>query len=313
MKNEIIKIKSLSFKYRKKGKQVLKNIDLNVKKGEIFGLLGPNGAGKTTLFHILFTLLKPFRGKIMINDMSLEKNPVEIRKLISVMFQDSKLDKELSGYQTLDFYAKLLRVPNRKKNILWVADFMGLKKELHKKVDTYSGGMKRRLELARCFFTKPKIMLLDEPTTRLDPLVRRKIWDYLKIINKKYGVTIILTTHYTEEADYLCNRIAILDEGKIIKLGSPSELKSSFNINFVKIKAGTEVNIIVSWLKPKNWVKNLVCEDSEIKFILLNPKKNLNSLLAFVNKLDSKVISFECTSLSLDELFIKYVEKGKRK
>ncbi len=238
MKDKIIEIKSLSFRYKKKDKLVLNNINLSIKKGEIFGLLGPNGAGKTTLIQILSTLLKPFIGFVMVNGVNLKKRPAQIRKLIGVMFQQTILDEELTGYQNLDFYAKLFNVSDIRKGIQKTSSLVELDKELDKKVKIYSGGMKRKLELARCFLIKPKILLLDEPTLGLDPFIKRKIWGYLKELNKKHKFTILLATPDTQEADYLCDRIGILDKGKLIVAGSPLDIKSSFeceNLNLTDL------------------------------------------------------------------------------
>jgi len=305
MKEKMIEVKSLFFRYKEREKLVLNNINLSIERGEIFGILGTNGAGKTTLLSILSTLQTSFSGALVISGFDVKKQPCQVRKLIGVLFQEPVLDESLSGFQNLDFYAKIYNVSDRKKHILKAADFIGIKNHLNKKVKYYSGGMKRRLEFARCFLLKPKVLILDEPTLGLDPVARRQITNYLKRINKDLKITIIISTHNPEEADCLCHRIAIINHGRIALVGSPTALKSKLHVNLVRIKAGLALNTIVDWLKEKDWVRNLVSEGSEIKFILFNPERNMNSLLNFISR--HKVLSFGCSYLSLEDIFMNCV------
>ena len=212
-------------------------VSFNVSEGEIFGLLGPNGAGKTTTISMLSTIIDKTSGKAEIegNDVSTHKDIV--RGLIGIVFQDPSLDDELTGRENLDIHARMYGVKGSAKKAVIdkVLKLVELEDKADLQVHSYSGGMKRRLEIARGFIHNPKILFLDEPTIGLDPQTRRKIWDYIKQLNKTEKLTIILTTHYMEEADSLCNRIAIVDHGKIIKLDTSERLKDSLGGDIIKI------------------------------------------------------------------------------
>ena len=222
----IIEVSNLK-KYYKNAKAV-DNISFEIKKGEIFGLLGPNGAGKTTLISMLSTVLLPTDGNVKIDKYNLIKNPEKIRKIIGMVFQESILDNELSAYDNLDIHARLYKIPKdirikKIKKLLKLVDLEGISKD---KVSTFSGGMKRKLELIRGLINEPKILFLDEPTLGLAPYARRTIWNYIKRLKKEKRITIILTTHYMDEADSLCDRIGIINHGKFIKINSPKNLKN---------------------------------------------------------------------------------------
>ncbi len=202
------------------------DISFEVKKGEIFGFLGPNGAGKTTTINILCTLMKPTSGKVTINNYDLIKQPHLVRKSIGLVFQESILDNHLTAEENLYFHAMLYGVPpreflERKREVLKLCELWEKRKW---KINNFSGGMKRRLEIARALIHRPKILFLDEPTIGLDPQTRNKIWDYIFAIRKKEDMTIFLTTQYINEAE-ICDRIAIIDHGKIVALDSPENLK----------------------------------------------------------------------------------------
>lgn len=202
-------------------------ISFDVRSGECFGLLGPNGAGKTTTINMLSTLLRPTSGKALVAGFDVETHKNDVRKSIGIVFQEPALDSKLTGRENLEFHAMMYGVGPKERNAK-IKELLGLV-ELTEKQDTlvsnYSGGMKRRLEIARGLIQRPKVLFLDEPTLGLDSQTRRLIWDYIKRLNKEMNVTIILTTHYMEEADYLCDRIAIIDHGRIVASGTPGELK----------------------------------------------------------------------------------------
>lgn len=223
--NLIIEVENLTKKYN--DLIAVDRISFSVKKGEIFAFLGPNGAGKTTTIKMLTTLTKPTKGLIRING----HNPVNcengVRRSFGIVFQDPSLDDQLTAYENMDFHGVLYKVPKelRQKRIKKLLKFVELWERRNDLVKTFSGGMRRRLEVARGFLHHPQIFFLDEPTLGLDPQTRRHIWSYIKKLNKKEGVTIFFTTHYMEEAEKIAQRIAIIDHGKVVAQGSASELK----------------------------------------------------------------------------------------
>lgn len=205
------------------------HLDIKIKKGEIFGLLGPNGAGKTTLISMLTTLLLPTSGSAKICGFDLIKQADKIRGCIGLVFQESILDEELTAYDNLDFHARLYKIPKnqRIKRIDEVLKLMELEDRKKSRVNTFSGGMKKRLEITKGLIHHPKVLFLDEPTLGLDPKARRIIWKYISNLNKIEKITIILTTHYMEEADELCDRIGIINKGKLLITGTQKKLKNS--------------------------------------------------------------------------------------
>ncbi|MFH0905910.1 MAG: ATP-binding cassette domain-containing protein [archaeon] len=222
----IIQVENLTKIYDKI--PVVDNINFNVKKGEIIAFLGPNGAGKSTTIKILTTLLKPNTGKIIIDKLNLEKNPDKIRKIFGIVFQDQSLDEELTAYENMYFHAVLFNVSKKEikskiENLLSLVDLADKRNNL---VKTFSGGMKRRLEIARGLLHNPKILFLDEPTVGLDPQTRNHIWKYILKLNKSKGLTIFFTTHYLEEAEKYSKQIIIIDHGKIVADGTSKTLKA---------------------------------------------------------------------------------------
>lgn len=205
------------------------HISFTVEEGEIFGFLGPNGAGKTTTLNMLATILRPTSGTAIINGFDIHEDPDAVRRSIGFVFQDPTLDTELTGRENLDFHGRLygLSKKERQERIDEILKVVQLSDRADAFVKTYSGGMKRRLEIARGLLHYPKVLFLDEPTLGLDPQTRRAIWDYIVKLNQEQNVTIILTTHYTEEADHLCNRIQIIDFGKIVANDTPENLKAT--------------------------------------------------------------------------------------
>ncbi|MDE1851103.1 MAG: ABC transporter ATP-binding protein [Candidatus Micrarchaeota archaeon] len=218
-------------------------ISLNIKKGEIFGLLGPNGAGKSTTINMILGLLSPTSGKILIDGIDMQKDPQKAKKDIGIVTQETVVEPELTAEDNLMIFGRLYHIPQQelKKSIdfaLKLSDLEGFRKTY---AGTFSGGMKRRLETAKALMHTPNILLLDEPTTGLDVQNRTKIWGLLREMNKAQNVTILLTTQYLEEADQLCDRIGIIDHGKMIALGTPSELRQKIGMsNVIEVSADKE-------------------------------------------------------------------------
>lgn len=204
------------------------SISFSIKNGEIFAFLGPNGAGKTTTIRMLTTLLKPTSGRIKMNGFDPLKNQDEVRKSFGIVFQDPSLDDELTALENMEFHGVLYNVPKdvRRTRIEQLLKYVELWDRKNDFVKNFSGGMKRRLEVARGLIHHPKIIFLDEPTLGLDPQTRSHIWNYIKSLNKEEDMTVFFTTHYMEEAERVAQRVAIIDHGKIISQGTPAELKA---------------------------------------------------------------------------------------
>ena len=233
-----IEVRDLTKRYRGNGFAAVDHVSFSVENGEIFALLGPNGAGKTTTIKILTTLLKPTSGTAKIAGFDVSKDKDSVRKSIGIVFQEPSLDWRLTGRENLDFHARIYGIGRREREerIEEVLKLVELEDKADVVVDKYSGGMKRSLELARGFIHSPKVLFLDEPTLGLDTHTRRRIWDYIRELNDKEGVTIVLTTHHMEEADYLCERVGIMDQGKIIALDTPKNLKDLIGSDLVSLE-----------------------------------------------------------------------------
>jgi ABC-2 type transport system ATP-binding protein len=231
MQENIIEIKNLTKKFKEL--TAVDDITFNVKKGKIFAFLGPNGAGKTTTIKMLTTLANPTSGTILINGFDPTKQQKEARASFGIVFQDPSLDDELTAYENMNFHGMLykVKIKDRRERIKQLLTFVELWDRKDDLVKHFSGGMRRRLEIARGFLHHPKILFLDEPTIGLDPQTRNHIWEYLKKMNKEEGTTVFLTTHYMEEADKVSDRIAIIDHGKIVAQGTSEELKTKTNTN----------------------------------------------------------------------------------
>lgn len=244
--SHIIEVKNLVKKYTSQGPNAVDGISFSVNQGEFFALLGPNGAGKTTTIKMLTTLLEPTSGELSLNGFDIKKDPDNVRKSFGIVFQDSSIDNELTSYENMQYHAVLYNVPrniyeSRIEELLKMVDLWDRKDEY---VKNFSGGMKRRLEIARGLLHHPKVFFLDEPTIGLDPQTRNHMWAYIKELNKKEGVTVFFTTHYMEEAQNVANRIAIVDHGKIVAEGSVDELKlqtgtDSLEKAFLKLTGST--------------------------------------------------------------------------
>jgi ABC-2 type transport system ATP-binding protein len=301
----IIETKSLTKRYKEI--TAVDNLNLKVKEGEIFGLLGPNGAGKTTVLLMLTTLKQPTSGTAKVNNFDIIKRPEKVRKSIGIVFQDPSSDDILTGYENLKLHGMLYDMPDdlkekRIKEVLELVDLTDRKNDLVKK---YSGGMRRRLELARGLMHHPKVLFLDEPTLGLDPQSREHIWNYIEKLAREERITIIITTHYMDEADKLCDRLAIIDHGKIIVLGTPEKLKKDLGGDIIRLKA-KDLNVEV--LNRLKYVKKIDKCDSEVCLTVKDANKHLQEIL----KLVGKVESVEIRSPTLDDVFLHYTGRAIR-
>ncbi|HWQ65366.1 MAG TPA: ATP-binding cassette domain-containing protein [Methanospirillum sp.] len=235
MSDIILDVSNFSYAYG--DVQAVRDISFQVRKGEIFSFLGPNGAGKSTVINSLITLLPQQSGNVTIAGHNLRTEQPAVRQSIGIVFQQITLDKDMTVRETLDFHGDIYRMDHASKSarIEELLSLVELKEKSDTLVDTLSGGMKRRLEIARGLMTRPKILFLDEPTIGLDPQTRQKTWEYLRSVNQE-GTTIFMTTHYMDEADLLSDRIALMDHGTIIIHGTPEELKSSLGNDIIYLE-----------------------------------------------------------------------------
>ena len=308
----MIKIEKITKKYDNKITAV-NEISFDISENEVFGLLGPNGAGKTTLIHILATLLKPTSGKATVNGYDISSQSGKVRSSIGIVFQAPSSDDMMTAYENLKIHSLLYNVDHsiREKRIFEVLELVGLTDRKNDLIKKYSGGMRRRLEIARGLLHKPKVLFLDEPTLGLDPNSREIMWNYIEKLVKEEKITIILTTHYMEEADKLCNRIGFINKGKLMALDSPLRLKSLMGGDNVKIflnhRQKNNLTMLKSELIEKFEFINEVeiINDSTININLDNINRNLPVLLKNLND----VISLEFSKTTLNDVF-KILSEG---
>ena len=284
------------------------SISFNVKRGELFGLLGPNGAGKTTTINMLSTLLKSTSGYAELEGLDVSKNKDAVRNNIGIVFQDPALDNRLTGRENLEFHAMMYGIgkEERRKRIKEVLELVELTDKADTLVENYSGGMKRRLEIARGLIHKPKVLFLDEPTLGLDVQTRRHIWDYIKKLNKESGITIILTTHYMEEADYLCDRLAIIDHGKIVALNTPNKLKDELGGDVVSLEVNRNIRDLLNRLKSLKWIKTMKEHDGILSLTTWKGEKRIPGLIEAAKKIGITVDSVNLHKPSLDDVFLHF-------
>ncbi|MEM5773047.1 MAG: ATP-binding cassette domain-containing protein [Candidatus Aenigmatarchaeota archaeon] len=288
------------------GLRAVNNVSIQINQGEIFGLLGPNGAGKTTFISMLCTILKPTSGTAKVNGFDIIKEKDQVRKSIGIVFQDPSLEDRLTARENLEMHAGLYGVPKaeRKKRINEVLELVGLAERQNEIVRKFSGGMKRRLEIARGLIHYPKVLFLDEPTLGLDPQTREHIWEYIKKLAERENITILLTTHYMEEADFLCNRVAIIDKGEIKVLGSPEELKKSLEGDVITLEVENDGNL--EKIKDFEEVKNFHVLEKKIHITVKDSEKFTPKLLSFAEKEGIKVNSINMRKPRLEDVFLHY-------
>jgi ABC-2 type transport system ATP-binding protein len=289
------------------------HVNFSVKQGEIFGFLGPNGAGKTTTINMLITVLKPTEGKASILGYDIAKQNSEVRYSIGVVPQDYTADEDLTGYENVLLCADLYGISREisKKRAVDLLELVELTTFKDKKVQTYSGGMRRRLELACGLINRPKVLFLDEPTLGLDVQTRAATWNYIKTLKKEFGMTLFMTTHYLEEADALCDRIAIIDHGRIIVVGTPTELKDSLGGDIITVAIKKDVDIIglvekiehVKEVKKKNDTYMIKSENGEVTAPLI---------IEALRKEGHVVTRLSLTKPTLNEVYLQYTGRSMR-
>jgi ABC-2 type transport system ATP-binding protein len=282
-------------------------LDVTVESGEIFGLLGPNGAGKTTTISMLCTILKPTSGTAKVNGFDIVKEANKVRKSIGIVFQDPSIDDRLTGRENLYMHANLYGVPasEQKERIDRILKLVELEDRADDLLRTYSGGMRRRLELGRGLIHYPKVLFLDEPTVGLDPQTRDHIWRYIRDLKKAHDITVVLTTHYMDEADRLSDRIAIMDNGKIVILDTPPKLKETLEGDVIVVRAtnvDTLSELVTKWLGLN---KNKVV-DGALEITVRNGKAAMPRIMELATQNNIYVESLLLREPNLEDVFLHY-------
>jgi ABC-2 type transport system ATP-binding protein len=289
------------------GLTAVDKLDITVESGEIFGLLGPNGAGKTTTISMLVTMLKPTSGSAKVNGFDIVKEANQVRKSIGIVFQDPSIDDRLTGRENLYMHANLYGVPasEQKDRIDRVLKLVELDDRANDIMRTYSGGMRRRLELGRGLIHYPKVLFLDEPTVGLDPQTRDHIWTYIKELKKTHDITIVLTTHYMDEADRLSDRIGIMDHGKIIALDSPTKLKETLEGDVIMIKANN-LDSLSSLVAEKLGLTNTRIIDGTLEIKVHQGKTIMPRIMELTTPNKIFVDSILLREPNLEDVFLHY-------
>ncbi len=286
------------------------DISFNVEKGEIFGFLGPNGAGKTTTIMILTTLLKPTSGQGLVSGFDVRTHPKQVRQSIGYVQQETTVDEYLTGRENLLLQARLNHIPKDKieNRIDEILELIELSEKQNQTVVTYSGGMRKRLDIAGGLLHRPKVLFLDEPTVGLDIQTRRKIWEYIKKIRKEFEITIFLTTHYMEEADQLCDRIGIIDGGKIQVIDSPQNLKSAMGKEVISltIENGDAEKVFLSELGKIELINKINQDKNKITLFASKGTEVIPKIFQISSNLKVKINSISLTQPTLDDVFISY-------
>ncbi|MEM3770347.1 MAG: ATP-binding cassette domain-containing protein [Candidatus Bathyarchaeia archaeon] len=312
MTDEVIRAENLT-KVFNRSLVAVDHVSFSVRNGEIFGFLGPNGAGKTTTINMLITVLKPTEGTASVLGYDIVKQANEVRKVIGVVPQEYTADEDLTGYENIMLCADLYGIPREiaKKRALELLELVELTEFKDKRVETYSGGMRRRLELACGLINRPKALFLDEPTLGLDVQTRAATWDYIKRLKKEYSMTLFMTTHYLEEADALCDRIAIIDHGKIVVTGTPSELKDSLggDIITITIKENADVTNIIKSVENVKEVRN---ENSAYRIKAEKGEATAPLIIEALRKKGYTVTRLSLTEPTLNEVYLEYTGRAMR-
>ncbi len=289
------------------------SVSFDIKKGEIFGLLGPNGAGKTTTIRVLLTLIPPTAGSIRIFGTDAVAHPQSVRQMAGYVPQDVSVDGELTGYENMLMYAKLYDVPRKTRNSLIkeALEYLDLKERAGDLVNKYSGGMMRRLEIAQTLVNRPKILYLDEPSIGLDPNARQTIWDHVEKLRNEFGTTILLTTHDMSEADALCQRIGIMNRGKLVTIGEPAKLKNELGGDLLTVVSKTPG----CSEKIKEMGYTIIdSNDGQIDFVATHGEALIPNLLESLKACGVSVESVSIKKPTLDDVFLNYtgarIEEG---
>ncbi|MBL4937306.1 ATP-binding cassette domain-containing protein [Clostridium sp. YIM B02515] len=299
--SNIIEVKNFTKKYGDFA--AVDNISFNVEEGTVFAFLGPNGAGKSTTINTLCTIINKTEGDLRINGYEVSEHKGKVREDIGIVFQESTLDSKLTVEENLKFHCEFYKVPKDdiKKRIDFVLDLVDLNDWRKAPVNSLSGGMKRRVEIARGLVHYPKVLFLDEPTTGLDPQTRANIWDYIYKLQKQENITIFLTTHYMDEAE-ICDKVAIMDHGKIVAFDSPYNLKKQYTSNITRIKVSNSNEL-------DQYLRNQSMEFNFNNGLFTIQSSKINHILEIASKFKASIIDFETTKGTLNDVFLTITGK----
>ena len=302
----ILAIETAGLTKRFGGLAAVDAVDLSIREGEVFALLGPNGAGKTTFISMLCTLVKPTAGTARVAGHDIVSEGLAVRRNIGIVFQEPSVDDLLTGRENLQLHSMLYGVPRREipGRIERMLDIVGLSERADDRVRAYSGGMRRRLEIGRGLIHEPRILFLDEPTLGLDPASRQAVWGYIRDLRRRAGTTIILTTHYMEEADSLSERVAIIDRGRIVELGTPEELKRRVGGDLVLLRGAVGPEAFAGM----DFVKEVVPEDGGLRLTVADAPRHLKALL----DLCPAVEEVQVRRVTLEDVFLKFTGRQMR-
>lgn len=304
-----IKVEQLTKKFEEV--TAVDHVSFTVGSGELFGLLGPNGAGKTTTLNMLATLLRPTSGLAEVSGFDVTRNRDEVRRSIGIVFQEPALDSQLTGRENLEFHSMMYGMgrEERRKKIAEVLALVELTDKAGVLVQNYSGGMKRRLEIARGLIHRPRVLFLDEPTLGLDAQTRRHIWDYIRRLNREHGVTIILTTHYMEEADNLCGRVAIMDHGSFAAIDTPEKLKELLGGDVVSLEVDGNLGTLEAEFRSLDWIKKAKLHEGIFSLTMERGDRRIPELMSIAQRAGVTVNSVNLRRPSLEDVFLHFTGK----
>ncbi len=305
MANDVIQVSGLTKKFKEL--TAVDDVSFGVHEGEIFGFLGPNGAGKTTTINMLTTVLRPNAGTATVAGHDIGADALGVRRSIGLVPQEYTADEDLTGMENILLVAALYDLPKAeaRKRAAELMDLVQLKDAADRNVETYSGGMRRRLELACGLVNRPKVLFLDEPTLGLDVQTRAAVWQYIKLLKEQYKMTLFMTTHYLEEADQLCDRVAIIDHGKIVALDSPAALKASLGGDIIDVQVdGGPTEGLAAALKGIPTVREIRPLDGGYRLTVVNGEETAPRVLDAIRGLDLRVSRVSIAKPTLDEVYL---------
>ncbi|WP_143701301.1 ATP-binding cassette domain-containing protein [Vulcanisaeta thermophila] len=290
------------------------HINFEVYYGEVFAFLGPNGAGKTTTIKMLTTVTRPTEGTAIVNGYDIIKQPAEVRRSIGVVPQEYTADEDLTGWENLMLVASLYGIPKKeaRERAAELLDMVELSYAADRKVETYSGGMRRRLEIAMGLINRPAILFLDEPTLGLDAQTRAAIWEYVYKLRKQFGTTIFMTTHYLEEADQYAERVAIIDHGKILAIGTPKELKEKVGGDVIMIEVNGDINVARKIMEGIDGVSGISVTGNTLVIKVKNGNTAAPIILEALNKASIRAMSITIKEPTMDEVFLEFTGRRLR-